>query len=101
MRQLEQVHVGGEIGHGVEHQHLVNTVVRHILLDGHIVVAQVKQMDLLELLGQEGGQGIGIGIPDDQQLPVRRVGVLDDAQRLVAPQEVGVFVLDLDRKSVV
>ena len=58
-------------------------------------------MDLLELLRQEGGQRVGVGVPDHQQLPVCRVGVFDDAQGLVAPQKVGVLVLDLQLFRVV
>ena len=99
--QLEQVVVGGKVGHGVQHQHLVNSVFRHVLFQGGVVIAQVEQVDLLELLRQEGGQGVGVGVPDHQQLPVCRVRVFDDAQGLVAPQEVGILVLDFQLLRVV
>ena len=51
-------------------------------------------MDLGKALGQEGRQGVGVGIPDQQELAaVSGVLIPDDAQGLVAAQEGGVFVL--------
>ena len=50
-------------------------------------------MDLGKILGEEGGQGVGVGVPDQQQLGGVGVLRLNDAQGLVAAQEGGVLVL--------
>ena len=50
LSQLEQVLVSGEVAGGVEYQHLADLIVRHILLQRQVVIAQVEQVDLLEFL---------------------------------------------------
>ena len=61
---------------------------------GHPVIPRVQQVDLGKALGQEGRQGVRVGIPDQQELAaVSGVLIPDDAQGLVAAQEGGVFVL--------
>ena len=92
---FKQVSVGIEVICRVEHQHLADAVVLHVSRQRGVVVPQVEPVHLPELLRQEGGQGVGVGVPDHQQLWALSVRVLDHAQRLVAAQEVGVFVLDL------
>ena len=51
-------------------------------------------MDLGVGLAQEGGQAVAVAVPDHQKLLVRGgVGVADDIEGVVAPQEGGVLVL--------
>ena len=48
-RNPEQVAVGDEVGHAVEHQSLVDAVLGDIVGDGELVVAQIQQVDLREV----------------------------------------------------
>ena len=76
----------------MQHHDLVNAVFLGVGRGGAPVVPQVQQVDLLKVPGQEGCQGIGVGVPDQQNPPCPLL-IADDAQGLVAPQEGGVLVL--------
>ena len=92
--QHEQIGVGDKVGEGVEGQHRVDVVLGHIVLHTVQVVPGIKQVDLREPLSEEGGQGVGVGVPDDQHLgAVGGLVAFDDAQGLTAAQEVGVLFL--------
>ena len=94
LRQEEEVAVGSEVAEAVEHQHPVDAVLPDIVLEAGPVVAQVDEVDLREALRQEGRQAVGVGIPDQEQLPLRP-GFFGPhhAEGLVAAEEVGVLVL--------
>ena len=53
-RNPEQVAVGDEVGHAVEHQSLVDAVLGDIVGDGELVVAQIQQVDLREVGVRKG-----------------------------------------------
>ena len=72
-----------------------------IVGDGELVVAQIQQVDLREVGGEEGHQGVGVGVPYQQDLPPLGLGILDDAQGLVPAQEQGIFILALQPLHVV
>lgn len=91
--QNKKILVGGKIGERVEHKHRVNAVVCYIVLHAAQIVPGIKEVNLRKSLRQEGSQGVGVGIPDDQHLGAIHLWVLDDAQGLAPPQEVGVFIL--------
>lgn len=65
--QNKKILVGGKIGERVEHKHRVNAVVCYIVLHAAQIVPGIKEVNLRKSLRQEGSQGVGVGIPDDQQ----------------------------------
>ena len=91
--QREQIRSRDEVGEGVEHHHRVDVVLFHIGLDAGQVIAQVEQVNFGKALREEGGQAVGLGVPDQEHLGGVLLLGLDDAQGLVAAQEEGVFVL--------
>ena len=66
--QHELILIGDIVGDAVQHRHRVDAVVLDIALDAAQVIPGVKQVDLGEALSQEGGQTVGVGVPDQQQL---------------------------------
>ena len=43
-------------------------MLRHVFRHGGVVIPQVNEVHLGKRLGQEGRQGIGVGVPDQQDL---------------------------------
>ena len=76
--QQRQVPVRDEVGHAVDDRDLIHAVLTGVPGGGVAVIAEVQQVDFFEVQGQEGGQGVGVGVPDQQQLP-GSLWVLDDA----------------------
>ena len=59
----KQVLVNGEVGEAVQHDNDVDVMVLDVVFNAGQVIPGVKKMDLREALRQEGGEGIGVGVP--------------------------------------
>ena len=91
--QREDVLSLHKVGKRVKDNHLIDIVLLDILRDRSQVIAHIKQVHFREALTQEGGQGIGVGVADDQHLGGIGLLGLDDTQGLIAAQEEGVLIL--------
>ena len=94
--QIKQIPVGDEICRAVKHCGSFDAVLRHIFRHGSVVVPQVDEVHLREPLGQKRRQGVGIGIPNQQNLAsVPDIRVFNDTQGLVSAQKRAVLILVL------